>query len=111
MLRAMRILLAAVLLVGCSGSPGGPNMNNRMNDDEMVSGPAIQSNDILQREAQANRTMVKHVLIGWKDLKDPDPRAANRTRAEADALAQSILQRLRDGEPIEPIMAELSEDP
>jgi peptidyl-prolyl cis-trans isomerase D len=108
----MRSAVLATLLIGCSGSPGGPNMNNKMNDDgQQVAGPSIQSNDILAREAQANRTMVKHVLIGWKDLDDPDPRAAQRTRAEADALAVSILDRLRKGEPIEPLMAEYSEDP
>jgi hypothetical protein len=105
------LLVLAALLIGCSGSPGGPNMNNKMNDDGQDVGPSIQSNDIMAREAQANRTMVKHVLIGWKDLEDPDPRAARRTRAEADALAVSILDRLRKGEPIEPLMAEYSEDP
>jgi peptidyl-prolyl cis-trans isomerase D len=108
----MRAVVFAALLLGCSGSPGGPSMNNRMSDgQEVASGPAIQSNDILAREAQANRTMVKHVLIGWKDLDDPDPRAARRTRAEADALAQSILERVRKGEEIEALMAEYSEDP
>ena len=107
----MRPLLIAALLAACSGSPGGPNMNNKMNQEEQPVGPAIQSNDVLAREAQANRTMVKHILIGWKDLDDPDPRAAERTREQADALATSLLERLRKGEDIEPLMAEFSEDP
>ncbi len=107
----MRTLLIAALLAACSGSPGGPTMSGRMNDEPQPTGPKIQSNDVLAREAQANRTWVKHVLIGWKDLDDPDPRAAKRTRQEADALAVSLLERLRNGEEIEPLMAEYSEDP
>jgi len=86
-------------------------MNNRVNDEPTPAPPSIQSNDILAREADANRTMVKHILIGWKDLDDPDPRAAERTREQADQLAVSLLERVRAGESIEDLMAEFSEDP
>ena len=106
------VLLLAFLALACGpGNPGGPSMNNRMSSDQQA--PDIQSNDILSRDAQANRTAVKHILIGWRDLassRDIDARAKTRTRLQADQLAQSLLERVKKGEPIEPLMAEFSED-
>jgi hypothetical protein len=113
----MRFLVTlAFLLVACGpGIKGGPTMNNRVGqgDDDA---PSIQSNDILARDAVTKKSRVKHILISWKDLSDNfqghlDPRAEKRTRAEADALAAKLLERVRAGEAIEPLMAEFSEDP
>ena len=108
----MRLPFVLLALVACGpGNPGGPNMNNSMSSDQPA--PDIQSNDILSRDAQANRTAVKHILIGWRDLESDrgiDARAKTRTRVQADQLAQSLLERVRKGEPIEPLMAEFSED-
>jgi hypothetical protein len=110
------VLIALVAFAACGpGIPGGPTMNNRMADDEPPP-PAIQSNDILARDARTRTAEVKHILIGWKDLGDAyrgqmDPRAAQRTREEADKLAVELLERVRAGEPIEQLMAEYSEDP
>lgn len=105
---ALSLLLAAAAACG-PGSPGGPTISGRMSQPD-VAGPAIQSNDILARSARANEVKVKHILISWKG-KVADPRAAERSRAEADELAVSLLERVRAGEPIEPLMAEHSEDP
>lgn len=108
----MRLTFVLVALFACGpGNPGGPSTNSRMSSDQPA--PDIQSNDILSRDADANRTMVKHILIGWRDLardRDIDARARTRTRQEADQLAQSLLERVKKGEPIEPLMAEFSED-
>jgi peptidyl-prolyl cis-trans isomerase D len=106
--------LAWAGLAGCGpGSPGGPTMNNKVNRQDPVEDPAIQSNDVLAREARTERAMVKHILVGWRELEreGQDPRAAARTRAEADRLAEGLLARVRAGEAIEPLMAEHSEDP
>ena len=110
-----RRLALALLLVAAAcgpGNPGGPSMNNRMSSEQPA--PDIQSNDILSRDAQANRTQVKHILIGWRDLErsggEIDARARTRTRQQADQLAESLLERVRKGEPIEPLMSEFSED-
>jgi hypothetical protein len=100
--------------VACGpGSPGGPTMSGRMNPEPVPEAPAIQSNDILSRDAVTNRAQVKHILIGWNDpdRDEQDPRAAGRSRAQADQLAEELLRRVRAGEPIEPLMAEHSEDP
>lgn len=78
--------------------------------------PAIQSNDILARDADTKKARVKHILIGWKDLaksygpEGMDPRAKNRTHAEADELAVKILERVRAGEDIDALMNQYSED-
>ena len=87
-------------------------MNNRMAPQAQVAGPEIQSNDIMARDARANRTHVKHILIGWKDLegRSIDARAKMRSRQDADTLAQDLLARLQKDEAIEPLMAEFSED-
>jgi parvulin-like peptidyl-prolyl isomerase len=109
----MRAFVLALLLTSCGpGIQGGPTLSNKVNQDDV---PAIQSNDILGRDAVTQKAKVKHVLIAWRDLgpafKDQLPeRAAVRTREQADDLAQRILARVRAGEAIEPIMKELSDD-
>ncbi len=115
-MRIASLVVVSLLLLACGpGIQGGPTMNNRVGGDEAESGPAIQSNDILARDAVTKKSKVKHILISWKDLGDAfqghiDARAAKRTRAEADTLAVKLLERVRAGEPIEALMAEFSED-
>ena len=107
-------LLALLLGAACgTHQAAGPTTAATAAD---VLGPEIQSNDILAREPTTDRADVKHILIGWGALApayqgDMDPRGLKRTRAEADALAVDILKQVRGGAPIEPLMAELSEDP
>lgn len=77
---------------------------------------SIESTDILGRDAVTQKAEVKHVLIGWKDLAaayrgQMDPRAAARTREQADALATEILGKVRAGEDIDALMKASSEDP
>jgi parvulin-like peptidyl-prolyl isomerase len=113
-MRASLVALVALLLASCGpGIQGGPTMSGKTADE---SAPSIQSNDILARDAVTKASKVKHILISWKDLGDAfgghqDPRAQARSRAEADALAAKLLDRVRGGEAIEPLMAEFSEDP
>ena len=106
-------LLVTVLAACGPGSPGGPSMNNRVSSDEpSEEAPAIQSNDILARDARANHTKVQHILVSWKGRmgEGEDARAKSRTRAQADALAQQLLERARAGESFEHLMSEFSED-
>ena len=75
-----------------------------------------ESVTILARELVTDVSVVKHVLVAWAELAPAyggqiDPRAATRSRAEADELATAILLEIRAGEPIEPLMTEHSEDP
>jgi hypothetical protein len=90
----------------------GPSMNNRMNAEQ---DNPLQSNQILAREADANETKVKHILIGWGDLADSypgdmDPRAKDRSSRDAEELVQKIYERAAGGEPFEALMLEHSED-
>ena len=114
--RPLGLTALVAVLAGCGpGNPGGPSMNNRMSSDQPSDeeAPAIQSNDILGRDARANHTKVKHVLISWKGRQGEgeDARAKTRTREEADALAQQLLGRCRAGESFDHLMSEFSEDP
>ena len=75
-----------------------------------------QSYDILCSDPIATHVKVKHILIGWKDMststqRPMDPRAAQRTYADAQKLARDLLQQLNSGAAIEPLMAKYSEDP
>jgi len=114
---AALVLVASVLVSACGpGISGGPTMNNHVGTQEDESAPAIQSNDVMARDAVTRSAKVKHILISWKDLADSfdgrlDARAAKRTRAEGDALAAKLLERVRAGEDMDALMAEFSEDP
>ncbi len=75
-----------------------------------------ESAEILSRDPVTQKAKVKHVLVSWKELApafrgQQDPRGAQRSKADADALALQILDRVRKGEDIDKLMAELSEDP
>jgi hypothetical protein len=75
-----------------------------------------ESQQMLAREPVTERAAVKHILVAWGELAPAyggqiDPRAATRSREDADALALQLLAQVRAGDPIEPLMAEHSEDP
>jgi hypothetical protein len=108
--------LALILLAGCASTAGmsGPSVSGRVQDHSEAA-PEIQSNDILARDRVTDRAVVRHILIGWRDLADGyptpmDPRGAARSREEADRLATELLAQVRAGEEMEPLMAEHSED-
>lgn len=77
----------------------------------------LESADILARAPGTETVHVQHVLIGWKDTpvaksgRPGDPRAKDRTKEEADKIAQDVLERVRKGEDMTKLMKELSEDP
>lgn len=72
---------------------------------------ALESTDILARKEVAPKAKVKHILLGWKDLHADDPRGKTRERADLEKLVKDTVAKLKKGDPIEPLMAELSEDP
>ncbi len=76
----------------------------------------LESAEILAREAKTSEARVQHVLIGWKDVpaakqRPLDPRAAERTKADADKLAKTVLDKVKAGEDMAALMKEYSEDP
>ncbi|HTE55937.1 MAG TPA: peptidylprolyl isomerase [Kofleriaceae bacterium] len=90
------LLLLAIAAAGCGpGSPGGPAMSGRVNDDAEPVGPDPLSNEIMKRDADTNHAVVKHIVIP----------------AEQKDLALDVLRRVRAGEAIEPLMAKYSKDP
>jgi parvulin-like peptidyl-prolyl isomerase len=73
---------------------------------------SLESADILKREPQAQKVKVKHILLGWKDVNaGGDERAKKRDRAQLEKLVKDTVAKLQKGAKIEPLMAELSEDP
>ena len=113
----MRSLLVALLCLAAACGPArpmnGPTMNNKLNPDPPPS--SVISTDILNREPVANRTKVKHILIGWNALAGNygggiDPRAAERSKEDAEAQVESLLGQLKGGADFDVLMQAHSED-
>lgn len=127
MIRSVLAAIAIAALAGlvasgaCSGSPGGPTINNKLNP-EPAPGSAVASGassvvsaDILAREPVANTATVKHILISWRDLADSfggrlDSRAAKRSKADAEDVVRSLVKQLQDGADFDALMKAHSED-
>ena len=104
--------LIVLVLVACSGSPGGPNMNNHIGaPDPVAQSSDVVSADILSREPVANTAQVKHILIGWKDTDGSDARKEKRTKADAEALVKSLMTQIKAGADFDMLMKQHSEDP
>jgi peptidyl-prolyl cis-trans isomerase D len=119
-LRSLLLAAAAAAVAACSGSPGGPTINNHMLPPEPPTQVAqtsdVVSTDIMGREPIANTAKVKHILIGWKDLTDAyqghmDPRAAARTKKDAEDKVRTIVAQLKNGADFDTLMKKESEDP
>ncbi len=86
---------------------------------ERVAPPALDPLEpaaILARQAEPGSVRVQHVLIGWKDVpaasqRPVDPRAATRTKADADKVASTVLAKVVAGGDMIALMKEFSEDP
>ena len=74
------------------------------------------SQAFLAREQITELAEVKHILISWADMAEAygergmDPRAAARSRQDADELVTQLLAQVRRGDPIDSLMKEHSED-
>jgi len=76
---------------------------------------SVISSEILAREPVANTAQVKHILISWNDLGDAfggniDPRAAKRSKPDAEATVRSLLKQLQAGGDFDALMKTTSED-
>jgi hypothetical protein len=118
-LRGMIRFALLLALVACGpGAKGGPSMNNKINSGADIEAPKspVVSAKILEREPQANKVEVKHILIGWKsvgrDGKPSDKRAAEREKTDAETLVKTIVGQL-NAKAIEfdAAMKQYSEDP
>jgi parvulin-like peptidyl-prolyl cis-trans isomerase-like protein len=112
--RTVLALISLAALAGCPASQASPPARPNPAD---VAPPvsSVISADILAREPVANTAMVKHILIGWADLADSfqghlDPRAAKRTKADAETEVRALLKQLKDGADFDTVMKTSSED-
>jgi hypothetical protein len=108
-------VLAAALAaaLGCAGPEN--NAPKPPVGDQTPAVSSVVSSDILAREPVANTAQVKHILISWNDLADAfgghiDPRAAKRTKADAEAEVRSLVKQLKDGADFDAVMKANSED-
>jgi len=125
---AVRIAVAAAL-AACSGTSSAPAAASKPTEPTTTSAAgssggsaagsaaesSVISNDILAREPVANTASVKHILISWSDLADAfggrlDPRAAKRSKADAEAEVRSLIKQLQGGADFDALMKAHSED-
>jgi len=71
----------------------------------------LETVDILKRKPETGKIKVKQILLGWKDVHIEDDRAKNRDRKSLEKLVKDTVAKLKKGDKIEPIAAEISEDP
>jgi len=131
MMRSARWLVAMVVLTACGSSPRSP-VTPAVPEPVApapVAAPAppappapipdedLDSKDILARTDTAPIAYVKHVLIGWGELAPQysgrlDPRAANRSNADAAKLAREVAGKLTaNPDLIDELVNASSEDP
>lgn len=109
-LAGMRWLLPLGLagLLACTSKPPPP--------PAPAAPPPVVSEEVLNRPVQSRRAVVRHILVGWKDLatnyaRQPmDARARERDQVTAEQLVRSIQRRVADGEDFLKLMKEYSED-
>jgi parvulin-like peptidyl-prolyl isomerase len=111
-----RAVLAAVILTACSGAPGGPMKMSHVDDESSLQPQhdSVETTEVLNREPLANTSQVKHILIGWNDGGDPaakDPRAAKRTKKDAEDLIRTLMTQIKSGADFDALMKQYSEDP
>jgi parvulin-like peptidyl-prolyl isomerase len=107
------VRLSQRLAVGVAGmvmSPSAWHIIKRVPPPPPPPPDSLDSVEILARPVTAQKTKVKHVLLGWQEVNSGDPRGAKRSRAELETLVKATMVRLKKGEKLEPIMKELSED-
>jgi hypothetical protein len=102
-------------LGGCTGDRPAPATTSKPPAADVAPASSVLSAEILAREPVANSATVKHILISWSDLADSfgghlDPRAAKRTKADAEAEVRSLLKQLKDGADFDTLMKASSED-
>lgn len=71
----------------------------------------LETVDILKRKPETGKIKVKQILLGWKDVHIEDERPKNRDRKTLEKLVKDTVAKLKKGDKIEPIAAEISEDP
>jgi hypothetical protein len=108
---ALAPVVAATL--ACSG-PASPAPKAPA-ADQTPAVSSVVSSDILAREPIANTAQVKHILVSWNDLADAfgghiDPRAAKRTKADAENEVRSLVKQLKEGADFDALMKANSED-
>lgn len=76
----------------------------------------LESADILARPARPGTATIQHIVIGWKDTQASrtgrgDPRSKDRTKADADKLAQEVMAKAKaPNADMKALMKEYSED-
>jgi parvulin-like peptidyl-prolyl isomerase len=97
--------------VGLAKSPYGWHIMKRVPPPPPPAPDSLESADILKREPTTQKAKVKHILLGWSATHADDERGKKRDRATLEKLVKDTVAKLKKGDKIEPLMAELSEDP
>jgi len=112
---SVTILALGIAVGGCAGTKADPISPKPNPTEPAAAESSVLSAEILAREPLANTAAVKHILISWNDLADNfqghiDPRAAKRSKADAEAEVRSLVKQLQGGADFDTLMKANSED-
>lgn len=96
---------------GLVKSPFGWHVMKRVPPPPPPPPDPLDSADILKRKPETDKAKVKHILLGWTEAHTNDERGTKRDRKALEKLVKDTVAKLKKGDKIEPLMAELSEDP
>jgi len=96
---------------GLVKTPIGWSIVKRLTGKPVEPPDSLESADILKRAPKTEKAKVKHILLGWKDVHAGNDPRSQRDRAALEKLVKETVAKLKKGDKIEPLMAELSEDP
>jgi peptidyl-prolyl cis-trans isomerase B (cyclophilin B) len=92
----------------------GMDVVNQIAIGDTITGITVEGVDLQPPAPEAEHVTVQHVLIGFKDARgfsgQAPPKAAARTREEAEALANDILSRANAGENFDQLVTEYTDD-
>lgn len=113
--RALAVVSFATLAACSGGSKPAPAPTTPKPAETEAAGSSVLSTDILAREPVANTAQVKHILISWAALNESfggraDPRAAKRSKADAENEVRGLVKQLKEGADFDALMKANSED-
>jgi len=97
--------------VGIVKTPIGWSIIKRLKGKPEEPPDPLESVAILKRPQKTQKAKVKHILLGWKEVHAGNDPRSMRDRAALEKLVKETVAKLKKGDKIEPLMAELSEDP
>jgi cyclophilin family peptidyl-prolyl cis-trans isomerase len=92
----------------------GMDVVNQIAIGDKITAMTVEGVNVQAANPEPQRVQVQHILIGFKDARgfqgQAPPKAAARTREQAEALANEVLNRARSGESFDTLVQQYTDD-